>query len=175
MTDKMYLCIDLKSFFASVECVERGLDPFTTNLAVADPARGSGTICLAITPAMKDLGIKNRCRVFEIPSHVKYIKARPRISLYMKYSADIYGTYLNYISKEDIYIYSIDECFIDITSYLKIYHKTPKEMAIMLMDAVFKKTGICATAGIGTNMFLAKVALDVTAKHVPDHIGYLDR
>ena len=174
MTDKMYLCIDLKSFFASVECVERGLDPFKTNLAVADPARGSGTICLAITPAMKDLGIKNRCRVFEIPSHIKYIKARPRMSLYMKYSADIYGTYLNYISKYDIYIYSIDECFIDITSYLKVYHKTPKELAIMLMDAVFKKTGICATAGIGTNLFLAKVALDVTAKHVPDHIGYLD-
>lgn len=174
MPDKTYLCIDLKSFYASVECVERGLDPFRTNLVVADPARGRGGICLAITPAMKDLGIHNRCRIFEIPKNVRYITALPRMKRYMKVSADIYGTYLNFVAPDDIHPYSIDEVFIDATNYLHIYRKNPKEMAVMLMNAVMKRTGICATAGIGTNLFLAKVALDITAKHVPDHIGYLD-
>lgn len=174
MAEKFYLCIDLKSFFASVECVERGLDPFTTNLVVADPSRGNGAICLAITPAMKALGIKNRCRVFEIPKSVEYITALPHMKRYMEVSADIYSVYLDYISPDDIHVYSIDECFIDITQYLKMYGKTPREMAVMLIDAVFEKTGICAAAGIGTNLFLAKVALDITAKHTDNHIGYLD-
>ena len=174
MAERFYLCIDLKSFFASVEAVDRGLDPFTTNLVVADPSRGRGSVCLAITPAMKALGIRNRCRVFEIPRGVEYITAMPRMKKYMEVSAQIYGIYLRYISPEDIHVYSIDECFIDITPYLKMYKRSPKEMAIMLMDAVRAETGICATAGIGTNLFLAKVALDITAKKVPDHIGYLD-
>lgn len=174
MAERAYLCIDLKSFFASVECVERGLDPFKTNLVVSDPSRGNGAICLAITPAMKELGIHNRCRIFEIPKNVEYIVAKPRMHRYMEVSADVYSVYLRYISPDDIHVYSIDECFLDVTEYLSLYHKTPKEMAVMLMDAVFEKTGICATAGVGTNLFLAKVALDITAKHVPDHIGILD-
>lgn len=174
MSEKFYLCIDLKSFYASVESVERGLDPFKTNLVVADSSRGKGAICLAITPALKELGIKNRCRLFEIPDGIEYIIAKPRMKLYMEYSANIYSVYLKYISKDDIHVYSIDECFFDITSYLQLYNKTPKEMAQMIIDAVYEETGICATAGIGTNMFLAKVALDITAKHVDDHIGYID-
>ncbi|MDD5807037.1 MAG: DNA repair protein [Eggerthellales bacterium] len=172
--DRVFLCIDLKSFYASVECVARGLDPFTTNLIVADPDRTEKTICLAITPAMKALGVKNRCRVFEIPKSVDFIMAKPRMKKYMEVSAQIYQVYLEYIAPEDIHVYSIDECFIDITNYLSLYDKTPRQMAVMLMDAVFSRTGICATAGIGTNLFLAKVALDVTAKHAQDHIGYLD-
>lgn len=174
MEKSIYACIDLKSFYASVEAAERGLDPFKENLVVADPSRGRGAICLAVTPALKTLGIRNRCRLFEIPETVTYITAKPRMKLYMEYSARIYSIYLKYISKEDIHVYSIDECFLDFTPYLHTYKKTPKEMAVMLMDAVYKETGICATAGIGTNLFLAKVGLDITAKHVPDHIGYLD-
>lgn len=174
MEKSIYSCIDLKSFYASVEAAERKLDPFKENLVVADPSRGRGAICLAVTPTMKSLGIKNRCRLFEIPETVTYITAKPRMKLYMEYSARIYSIYLNYVSKEDIHVYSIDECFLDFTPYLHTYGKTPKEMAVMLMDAVRRETGICATAGIGTNLFLAKVALDITAKHSPDHIGYLD-
>ncbi len=174
-TDHTYLCIDLKSFYASVECADRGLDPFTTNLVVADPERTEKTICLAITPAMKALGISNRCRVFEIPQGVDYIMAKPRMRHYMEVSAQIYAIYLRYIAPQDIHIYSIDECFIDATPYLALYDTTPRELARMLMDAVFKETQITATAGIGTNLFLAKVALDITAKHVPDGIGYLDQ
>ncbi len=174
MSENFYACIDLKSFYASVECVERGLDPFKANLVVADPARGERAICLAVSPALKELGVPNRCRTFQIPDGIEYITALPRMKLYMKYSADIYSIYLKYISRDDIHVYSIDECFIDLTPYLDLYNKTAKEMVVLLMDAVFKETGICATAGIGTNMFLAKVALDVTAKHVDDHIGFLD-
>lgn len=174
MENRTYLCIDLKSFYASVECVERGLDPFSANLVVADPSRGRGAICLAVSPALKALGVKNRCRIFEIPEKVRYIMAMPRMKRYMEYSADIYSVYLRYISPEDIHVCSIDECFFDVTAYLKMYSKSPKEMANMLMDAVMRETGICATAGIGTNMFLAKAALDITAKHAEDHIGYLN-
>ena len=174
MAEKIYICIDLKSFYASVESVARGLDPFKTNLVVADPSRGNGAICLAITPAMKALGIKNRCRIFEIPKNVEYITAVPRMKTYMKVSADIYSVYLRYVSPEDIHVYSIDECFIDATGYLSMYDKTPKQFAVMLMDAVFRETGICASAGIGTNLFLCKIALDITAKKVPDRIGFLD-
>lgn len=108
---KIYFCIDLKTFFASVECVERGLDPFKTNLVVADPSRGSGGICLAVSPAMKELGIKNRCRIFEIPKHIDYITALPRMKKYIEYSAEVYSIYLKYISKDDIHQYSIDEAF----------------------------------------------------------------
>lgn len=171
---KMYICIDLKSFYASAECAERGLDPFTVNLVVADPSRGKGALCLAVTPAMKSLGIRNRCRLFEIPGHVKYRIVRPHMRKYMEISAQIYGIYLKYISKEDIYVYSIDECFIDLEPYHKLYGKTAKEMAQMLMKAVFEGTGISSAAGIGTNLFLTKLALDITAKHSPERIGYLD-
>lgn len=171
---KIYIAIDLKSFYASCECTERNLDPFTTNLVVADPERSKATLCLAITPAMKKLGVKNRCRINEIPPEIKYITAPPRMQLYIDYSAKIYSTYLRYISKEDIHVYSIDECFLDVTDYLTLYNVTAKEMAVMLMDAVMKETKITATAGIGTNLYLAKVAMDIVAKHVDDHIGMLD-
>ena len=171
---KSFICIDLKSFYASVECVERGLDPFKTNLVVADPTRSQSTICLAITPAMKKLGVKNRCRIHEIPAGIEYITAMPRMQLYIDYSARIYSIYLRYVSKEDIHVYSIDECFMDVTNYLSLYHMTEKEMAVELMDAVMKETGITATAGVGTNLYLAKVAMDIVAKHVEDHIGILN-
>ena len=174
MADKIFMCIDLKSYYASAECAELGLDPFQTNLVVADPSRGPGAICLAITPAMKALGIKNRCRLNEIPGNVEYITAIPRMNMYMRISAHIYGIYLKYISAEDIHVYSIDEVFIYASPYLQLYQKTPKEFAQFLMDKVYEETHITATAGIGTNMFLAKVALDITAKHAPNHIGYLD-
>ena len=174
MKQSIFMCIDLKSFFASVECADRGIDPFTTNLVVSDPSRGNGAICLAITPAMKALGIRNRCRIFEIPPGVQYITALPRMKRYMEVSAQVYGVYLRYISPEDIHVYSIDECFIDATPYLAMYNTSPKQLAQTLMNAVFEETHICATAGVGTNLFLAKVALDITAKHVPDHIGWLD-
>lgn len=168
------LCIDLKSFYASVECVERGLDPMTTNLVVADPERGDKTICLAITPAMKKLGIKNRCRVFEIPKNIQYIMAEPRMKLYIDYAAAIYGIYLNYISKDDIHVYSIDESFLDATPYLKLYHMTANELAKTIMQDILRQTGIRSTCGIGTNLYLAKIALDILAKHDDDYIGYLD-
>lgn len=171
---RIYLCIDLKSFFASVECVERGLDPFRDNLVVADPDRKEATICLAVTPAMKALGVRNRCRVFEIPKHISYVMAKPRMRLYMQKSAQIYSVYLRYISPEDIHVYSIDECFMDITDYLKLYSKAPRELAQMLMEAVMEETGIASSVGIGTNLFLAKIALDITAKHSPERIGVLD-
>ncbi len=172
--EEMYLCIDLKSFYASVECVERGLDPMTTNLVVADPERGEGTLCLAISPGMKALGIKNRCRVYQIPKHVEYIMASPRMRLYIDYSADIYEVYLKYLAKEDIHMYSIDEAFLDVTEYLSFYQLTAKELAVKIMADVKETVGITATAGIGTNLYLAKVALDITAKHVKDNIGYLN-
>lgn len=174
MEERIYLCIDLKSFYASVECVERGLDPIITNLAVADPERSEKTICLAISPSMKALGVKNRCRVFQIPKDVQYIMAQPRMKLYIKYSADIYGIYLKYISKEDIHVYSIDEAFLDVTHYLSLYHMSARELALRIMENIKSSTGITATAGIGTNLYLAKVALDIMAKHSKDNIGYLN-
>ena len=174
MGDRWYLCIDLKSFYASVECVERGLDPMTTNLVVADPDRSEKTICLAVSPSMKALGVKNRCRVFEIPKSIPYIMAPPRMQKYIDYAAQIYGIYLKYIAPEDIHVYSIDEAFLDVTPYLRTYGKTPKEMAVMLMEEVRQKVGVRATCGIGTNLYLTKIALDITAKHAPDFIGELD-
>ncbi len=174
MADRIYLCIDLKSFYASVECVERGLDPMKTNLIVADPDRTEKTICLAVTPAMKALGVKNRCRVFEIPPNIKYIVAEPRMQKYIDYAAEIYGIYLRFVSKDDIHVYSIDEVFVDVTDYLTLYHMTAKELGLEMMDEVYKKLGIWATCGIGTNLYLAKVALDITAKHSKDFVGFLD-
>ena len=173
-SDNRYLCIDLKSFFASVECVERGLDSMTTNLVVADPDRSKGTICLAVTPAMKALGVKNRCRIFEIPRHIKYIVAQPRMQKYIDYSTEIYGIYLKYISPDDMHVYSIDEVFFDVTHYLNTYNCTAKELAVTIMQDVYESVGIRATCGIGTNLYLAKIALDITAKHSPDFIGELD-
>ena len=172
--NRVYVCIDLKTFFASVECVERKLDPFKTDLVVADPSRGDGAICLAISPKMKQRGIKNRCRMYEIPKNIHPIIAKPRMKKYRDYSIYINSIYLKYVNEEDWFAYSIDECFIDATPYLNYYKKTPKEFAKMLIDAVYIKTGITAAAGIGTNMYLAKIALDITAKHSQDNIGYLD-
>lgn len=174
MEDRMYLCIDLKSFYASVECVERGLDPMTTNLIVADPERSEKTICLAVTPAMKALGVKNRCRVFEIPKGIDYIMAEPRMQKYIDYAAEIYAIYLSFVSKDDIHVYSIDEVFVDVTDYLSMYRMTAKELGQAMMKAVFEKLGIRATCGVGTNLYLAKVALDITAKHSADFVGFLD-
>uniref|UniRef100_UPI004057BFDB Y-family DNA polymerase n=1 Tax=Acetatifactor sp. TaxID=1872090 RepID=UPI004057BFDB len=173
MADRQYLCIDLKSFYASVECVELGEDPLKTNLVVADPERTDKTICLAITPAMKALGIPNRCRVFQIPKDVKYIMAEPRMQLYIDYAADIYEVYLKYIAKEDIHVYSIDEAFMDVTDYLNLYGMTARELGIQIMNDIFAKTKIRAACGIGTNLYLAKIALDITAKHAEDFIGEL--
>lgn len=169
-----YLCIDLKSFYASVECVERGLDPFNTNLVVADPSRGKGAICLAVSPKMKMLGVKNRCRIFEIPPSIPYIIALPRMKKYIEYSANVYAIYLKYFSKEDIHVYSVDEAFIDATKYLKMYKKDSIMLAQTIIKDIFKTYGITATAGVGTNMYLAKVALDIDAKHSVNNIGYLD-
>ncbi len=170
----MYICIDLKSFYASVECVERGLDPMTTKLVVADMSRTEKTICLAITPAMKALGIKNRCRVFEIPDGVDYIAAVPRMQLYIDYAAKIYGIYLKYISKDDIHVYSIDEAFMDITDYLQMYGMTARELGQKIISDIYESLGIRATCGIGTNLYLTKIALDISAKHAADFIGELD-
>ena len=173
-TDRMYMCIDLKSFYASVECADLGLDPFTTPLVVADGSRGKGAITLAISPALKKLGVKNRSRLFEIPPHIEYLTVKPHMKRYMQVSAEIYGVLLKYVAPEDVHVYSIDEYFIDITPYLPLYKKTPRELAQMLLDAVLEATKIYATVGIGTNLFLAKIALDILAKHAPDFIGYLD-
>ena len=201
MTEKKYLCIDLKSFFASVECVERGLNPMTTNLVVADKERTEKTICLAVTPSLKAHGIPGRARLFEDVQKVRvvnnqrrlnapkrtfsdksfnseelnnnpsleldYIVAPPRMAYYMEYSTRIYNVYLKYIAPEDIHVYSIDEVFIDITHYLATYKLSAHDFARKLIQDVLNTTGITATAGIGTNMYLAKIAMDIEAKHIP--------
>lgn len=174
MSNRTYVCIDLKSFYASVECVARGLDPFTTNLVVADPERTDKTICLAVSPAMKAQGVPGRCRVYEIPKNISYIMAQPRMQKYIDVSAEIYGIYLKYISKDDIHVYSIDEVFMDVTDYLELYKMTAEEFCDHIRNEVYDETGITSTAGIGTNLFLAKIAMDIVAKHVPSHIGILD-
>lgn len=171
---KSYICIDLKSFYASVECRERGLDPMETKLVVADPERTEKTICLAVSPAMKAMGIPGRCRVFEIPEHIEYIMAPPRMQLYIDYAAEIYAIYLKYIDKDDIHVYSIDEVFMDVTDYLEMYRMTPMELGQTIMDEIYRSTGITATCGVGTNLYLAKVALDIMAKHTVNHIGVLN-
>lgn len=170
----MFLCIDLKSFYSSVEAVERGLDPMTTKLVVADPDRGKGTICLAVSPALKALGVKNRCRVYEIPNDIEYIMARPRMKLYLKYSARIYGIYLKYFSKNDIHVYSVDEAFMDTSTYGLIYPVSAKDLGLSIMKDILDTTGLRSTCGIGTNLYLAKIALDILSKHSPDYIGILD-
>ena len=198
---KHYLCIDLKSFYASVECIERGLDPMRTNLVVADSARTEKTICLAVTPSLKAYSIPGRARLFEVVQKVRginaerlkkspgrrfqgksydadelsknpsleldYIVAPPRMAYYMKYSTMIYDIYLKYVSHDDIHVYSIDEVFMDITSYLATAGQTPREFAMTVIRDVFKTTGITATAGIGENMYLAKIAMDIMAKKMP--------
>ena len=201
MADRTYLCIDLKSFYASVECIERGLDPMTTNLVVADLSRTEKTICLAVTPSLKSYGVSGRARLFEVVQKVKevnngrrykapgrqlegassddteiksnpklaldYIVAPPRMAHYMEYSTRIYNVYLKYIAPEDIHVYSIDEVFIDLTHYLGTYKKSAHDMAQMIIKDVLKTTGITATAGIGTNLYLAKIAMDIMAKKMP--------
>ena len=186
---RIYVAIDLKSFYASVECLERGLDPLNTNLVVADASRTQKTICLAVSPSLKAYGVPGRPRLFEVIKQVRevnakrlykapdqiaisYIVAPPRMELYMAYSTRIYNVYLKYIAPEDIHVYSIDEVFIDITNYFNLYKLTPYEMAKMLIKDVFKTTGVTATVGIGTNLYLAKVAMDIHAKHTkPDKDG----
>ena len=172
--NKIYLCIDLKSFYASVECVERGWDPLTARLVVADPERSEKTICLAVTPALKQMGVPNRCRVFQIPKEIPYKMAPPRMQLYIDYAAEIYGVYLKYIAKEDIQVYSIDEAFLDVTDYLHLYQMTAVELGRKIMQDILDTTKIPAACGVGTNLYLAKVALDIMAKHETDRIAYLD-
>ena len=201
MKQNTYIAIDLKSFYASVECIQRGLDPMTTNLVVADKSRTEKTICLAVSPSLKTYGISGRARLFEVVQKVKeanarrlqqirarefrefssdnnklqtdphvgldYIVAPPQMAKYMETSAAIYSVYLEYVAPEDIHVYSIDEVFIDATSYLNTYQLTPREFAMKLILAVLDRTGITATAGIGTNMYLCKVAMDIVAKHIP--------
>lgn len=170
----VYMCLDLKSFYASVECADLGVDPFTTPLVVADASRGLGAITLAISPALKQLGVKNRCRLFEIPSNIEYMAVKPRMRRYMEVSASIYGVLLDYVAPEDIHVYSIDEYFIDVTPYSRLYKKTWRELALLFKQKVLEQTHIHATVGLGTNLFLAKVALDVLAKHAPQGIGVLN-
>ncbi len=168
--NRLYIAIDLKSFYASVECVERGLDPLAANLVVADESRTDKTICLAVSPSLKKLGIPGRARLFEVKQKargVDFIIATPRMAKYIEVSCKIYDIYLKYIAPEDIHVYSIDEVFMDVTDYLATYKKTAHELAIMMIRDVLKQTGITATAGIGTNMYLAKVAMDIVAKKMP--------
>ena len=168
--NRIYIAIDLKSFYASVECVERGLDPLTAKLVVADESRTDKTICLAVSPSLKKLGIPGRARLFEVKQKargIKFIIATPRMAKYIEVSCKIYAIYLKYIAPEDIHVYSIDEVFMDVTDYLGTYKKTAHELAITMIRDVLKQTGITATAGIGTNMYLAKVAMDIVAKKMP--------
>lgn len=175
--NRIYIAIDLKSFYASVECVERGLDPLTTNLVVADASRTEKTICLAVSPSLKAYGISGRARLFEVVQKVNeikkltgrqidYIVASPRMHKYIEVSAAIYEEYLKYVSSEDIHVYSIDEVFIDITDYLTLYEMTSYEITVNIIHNIYEKTRITATAGIGTNLYLAKIAMDIMAKHV---------
>ena len=171
---RWYLCIDQKSFFASVECVARGLDPMTTKLVVADPERSENTICLAVTPAMKALGVQNRCRIKDIPPYIDHIVAQPRMQLYIDCAAEIHGVFLKYVAPEDIHTYSIDESFLDVTPYLKMYGLSAKELAVKIITDIKDTVGTISTCGIGTNLYLAKIALDIKAKHMKDFIGVLD-
>lgn len=174
MQQSQYLVIDQKSFYATVECVARGPDPMETNLVVADPERSENTICLAITPSMKALGVKNRCRVKDIPPNIQYITAMPRMQLYIECAAAIHRVFLKYIAPQDIYTYSIDESFLDVTPYLKMYGGNVRDLAKMIIDDIRSSVGTVSTCGIGTNMYLAKIALDIKAKHAVDFIGMLD-
>ena len=165
------ICIDLKSFFASVECVLRGVDPFTTPLVVADPKRGDYAIILAVSPYLKSKGVPSRLRVADLPKEHNAIIARPRMQEYLNYSAKVIEIYLEFISEDDLYVYSIDEAFLDVTSYLNYYQLTTEELAKKILDRITEKLGLYATAGIGPNMLLAKVALDVESKYAADFIA----
>ena len=175
---RQYACIDLKSYYASVECVDRGLDPLTANLVVADESRSDGTICLAVSPSLKALGVSSRPRLFEVKERlaqikaltgktVEYITAMPRMARYLEVSSQIYGIYLQYLSAQDIHVYSIDEAFMDLTPYLHLYGKTAHELVVSMIREVLHQVGITATGGIGTNLYLAKIAMDITAKKMP--------
>lgn len=175
---KQFACVDAKAFYASVECVDRGLDPLTTNLVVADESRSDGTICLAVSPSLKALGVPSRPRLFEVKQRlaelkalkgieVSYITAMPRMARYLEVSSEIYGIYLKYLSPSDIHVYSIDESFMDLTPYLHLYNKTAHELVTTMIRDVLATQGITATGGIGTNLYLAKIAMDITAKKMP--------
>ena len=177
MPSRVYAAIDLKSFFASVECILRGIDPLKAKLVVADESRTEKTICLAVTPALKAYGIPGRARLFEVNQKVREVLrrtgekieftiAKPQMAKYVEYSTKVYNVYLKYVSAEDIHAYSIDECFLDLTKYLKLYKKTARELVKTIIQDVFATTGITATGGIGTNLYLCKIAMDVMAKHV---------
>ncbi len=177
METRTYAAIDLKSFFASVECILRGLDPLKAKLVVADESRTEKTICLAVTPALKAYGIPGRARLFEVNQKVREVErrtgekvefliAKPQMAKYVEYSTKVYNVYLKYVSAEDIHAYSIDECFLDLTRYLKLYKKPARELVKTIIQDVFTTTGITATGGIGTNLYLCKIAMDVMAKHV---------
>lgn len=163
--ERHFLCIDLKSFFASCECIERNLDPFTTPLVVANKNQGNGAITLAVSPFLKEKGIKGRTRLYEIPKNIKYVIVNPRMKLYMEKSKNVVSIYLDFVAQEDLHIYSIDECFLDVTDYLTLYRKTDYELALDILNTIKEKTGLTATCGIGPNMLLAKVAMDIDAKH----------
>ncbi len=171
LSKRNILCIDLKCFFASCECIERNLDPFKTPLVVTDPKRGNGAITLAVSPYLKNLGVKNRCRIFEIDKNIKYFKAKPRMSLYVKKSKEVINIYLDFVSYDDIFIYSIDEVFLDVTSYLKLYKKSDYDLAKNILENIFQKTGLTATCGIGPNMLIAKIAMDIEAKKCKELIA----
>lgn len=171
MKERHILSIDLKSFFASCECVLRGLDPFTTPLVVANSSQGNGAITLAVTPYLKKQGVPSRGRIYEIPKNIKYYIANPRMSSYIKFSEQIVSIYLDYISKEDLHVYSIDECFLDVTNYLELYKKTDYELAKEILSKIYDVTHLTATCGIGPNILIAKVAMDIEAKHKNDGIA----
>ena len=177
MQSRTYAAIDLKSFFASVECILRGIDPLKAKLVVADESRTEKTICLAVTPALKAYGIPGRARLFEVNQKVREVErrtgekvefliAKPQMAKYVEYSTKVYNVYLKYVSAEDIHAYSIDECFLDLTRYLKLYKKSARELVKTIIQDVFTTTGITATGGIGTNLYLCKIAMDIMAKHV---------
>lgn len=171
--DRSIAVIDLKAFYAYVECIDRGLDPWSTPLVVADKSRSINTIVLSVTPYLKKHGIPSRCRLKELPKKFDYIYATPRMARYIERSSEVISTILDFVSEQDIHVYSIDEAFIDITTYQKYYKKKPKEIVEMIIKAIKDKTGLMATAGIGDNFFLAKVALDIYAKKEKDGIAIM--
>lgn len=171
MKERIIMSIDLKSFFASCECVNRGLDPFSTPLVVADTSRGNGAMTLAVTPYLRNKGVNSRSRVFELPKNIKIMFVKPRMKLYETYSEKVREIFKSFISEEDIHIYSIDEVFMDVTDYLKYYKMTDIELAKTIMKTIKDKTGLTSTCGIGPNIFLSKVAMDVEAKHNKEFIA----
>lgn len=172
MENRQILCIDLKSFYASVECAYRGLNPDKTALVVADESRGKGSIVLAVSPYLKEKGVPSRCRIFELPKTEKIIYAKPRMNTYIKYSTEVINIYLDFISDEDLFVYSIDEAFLDVTKYLNYYKMTSSELALKILKTIEERLKIKASCGIGNNMLLAKLALDIEAKKTLTGIAY---